>query len=342
MHYHMLSKEGVAMPDIRIVAESELRAAVGLDLDAVDCIEEGFRLLATKAVEMPPVLSFRIAEYNGEIDVKTAYVPGIDSFAVKISPGFFDNPRLGLPSLNGLMVLFAARTGLVEALLLDNGYLTDVRTAAAGAVAARHLSREDSRAAGIVGCGAQARLQLKALTLVRPIETALVWGRDRARAEACAQECAAELGIEAAAAGSVAEVAERSDVVVTATPSEEPLVFAEMLRPGLHVTAMGSDAGYKCELAPGVVAAAALFACDRRAQSAARGELRAAIAAGAVQSERPFPELGEIVAGASPGRASAEDVTVCDLTGTGVQDTAIAALAYARAQASAAGLVVGS
>lgn len=330
------------MPQIKILSESDLRGVVTLDADAVDCIESAFRLLATREVVMPPVLSFHIPEHNGEIDVKTAYVPGIDSFAVKMSPGFFDNPRLGLPSLNGLMVLFSATTGLVEALLLDNGYLTDIRTAAAGAVAARHLSRENAAVAGIIGSGLQARLQLRALTLVRGIERAFIWGRDADKAAACAGNCAAELGIEAVAAPSVAAVMAEADIVVTTTPSAEPLVAADQLRPGQHLTAMGSDADYKCELAPEVIPAATRFVVDRLAQSRERGELRSAVAAGAVAADAEFAELGAVVAGQAPGRAAEDDITVCDLTGTGVQDTAIATLACARADSGGAGTVFAS
>src|SRR5688572_18678408 len=119
------------MPKIRILTESELRRAVPFDLAAVDCVEAAFAALSGGKVVMTPILSLPVHDFNGEIDVKTAYVPGIDSIAIKMSPGFFDNPKLGLPSTSGLMVLFSARTGQVEALLLDNGYLTDVRTAAA-------------------------------------------------------------------------------------------------------------------------------------------------------------------------------------------------------------------
>jgi len=120
-----------------ILGEAELRRIVALDRSAVDAVEGAFAALATKAVAMPPIMRIDIPEHRGEVDVKSAYVPGLGSFAIKVSPGFFDNPKIGLPSLNGLMILFSAHTGLVEALLLDNGYLTDVRTAAAGAVAAR-------------------------------------------------------------------------------------------------------------------------------------------------------------------------------------------------------------
>ncbi|WP_264212038.1 cyclodeaminase [Leisingera thetidis] len=329
------------MPDIKILTEADLRQAIALDGDAVACVEEAFRLLATREVQMPPILSFPVPEHNGEVDVKTAYVPGLDGFAVKMSPGFFDNPRLGLPSLNGLMVLFDARTGIVRAVLLDNGYLTDVRTAAAGAVAARYLSCAGSTVAGILGSGIQARLQLEALTLVRGIKRAVIWGRDAAKAEACARDCAEKLGIEVTT-GSIADVMAAADIVVTTTPSCEPLIFGAMLRPGQHVTAMGSDADYKTELAPDVIPAATLFAADRLAQSVKQGELRPALAAGTVTDTGQFAELGQIIAGQKPGRASDMDITVCDLTGTGVQDTAIATLAGARADAAAAGTTITS
>ena len=170
------------MPDLKILTEAELRDCVALDAAAVACVEDCFRALATQAVAMPPILRLDIPEHNGEVDVKTAYVPGLDGFAIKISPGFFDNPKLGLASVNGLMVLLSARTGLVEAILLDNGYLTDVRTAAAGAVAAKWLSRPDARTAGIIGAGMQARMQLDALRLVRDIDSVFLWARDGEKA----------------------------------------------------------------------------------------------------------------------------------------------------------------
>jgi ornithine cyclodeaminase len=131
-----------------------------LDLNAVERVETAFSALAAGVVTMPPILRLDIPEFRGEVDVKTAYVPGLDGFVIKISPGFFDNPKIGLPSTNGMMVLLDARTGLIQALLLDNGYLTNVRTAAAGAVAARYLARPEAQVAAVLGAGVQARLQL--------------------------------------------------------------------------------------------------------------------------------------------------------------------------------------
>jgi ornithine cyclodeaminase len=330
------------MPDIKILNETDLREAIKLDLTVVNCIETAFKLLATTAVSMPPILSLHIPDHNGEVDVKTAYVPRISSFAIKMSPGFFDNPKIGLPSLNGLMVLFSATTGIVEAVLLDNGYLTDIRTAAAGAVAARWLSREESKVAGIIGSGVQARLQLKALTLVRGIEKALIWGRNDRRVADCVADCIRDLDIDVSPAGSLDDLMAQSDIVVTTTPSQSPLIFANQLRPGQHITAMGSDADYKNELDPGILVSADQYVCDRLAQCLKQGELRSAVASGTIAPAMVFPELGEIIAGRKPGRRSRDDITVCDLTGTGVQDTAIASLARERSDAAGVGVLFNS
>ena len=322
-----------------ILTEAELRAIVPLDLEAVGCVENAFRALATLPVAMPPILRLDIPEHRGEVDVKTAYVPGVDGFAIKISPGFFDNPKLGLPSVNGMMVLLSARTGLVEALLLDNGYLTDVRTAAAGAVAARHLARPDATVAAIFGAGVQARLQLEALTLVRPIAEARIWARDTAKAQASAQTLREELGILVRAETDPEKAVSGADVIVTTTPAERPILKAGWLSPGQHVTAMGSDAEHKNEIEPAAIARANLYVADSLKQTRRLGELRHAIEAGLAGADRDFPGLGRIVAGQTQGRRSAPDITICDLTGTGVQDTAIATLARDRAAAARAGTV---
>jgi len=322
---------------MKILTEAELRRIVPLDLEAIACVEEAFHALATKPVAMPPILRLDIPEHRGEVDVKTAYVPGLDGFAIKISPGFFDNPKIGLPSTNGLMVLFSTKTGLVQAVLLDNGYLTDVRTAAAGAVAARHLSRPDASVAAIFGAGMQAKLQLEALSLVRPIREARIWARDAGKAEATAAELTVKLGFDVRAETDGRAAVDGADVIVTTTPSETPVLRAEWLRPGQHVTAMGSDAEHKNEIEPAVIARADLYVADSLKQTRRLGELHHAIEAGVIGADDPFPELGEIVAGKREGRTSREQITVADLTGTGIQDTAIATLAFARAGAAGAG-----
>ncbi|WP_336056664.1 cyclodeaminase [Nitratireductor sp. CH_MIT9313-5] len=327
--------------DIFILTEQDLRKCVSLDLGSVDVVEKAFAALGKGDVIMPPILSMEIPQAHGEVDVKTAYIPGFAGFAIKVSPGFFENPKLGLPSLNGLMMLFSATTGLVEAVLLDNGYLTDVRTAAAGAVAARHLAPREVKVAGVMGTGVQARLQIEAAHLVRPFRKVLVWGRDEAKAEACAADIAARLGVEAVAESDPARLVAQSQLVVTTTPAREPILRAEWLHPGLHITAMGSDQAGKNEIDPRALSAADLLVCDRVSQCEKLGELRRGIETSLWKGAMP-PELGQIINGTASGRRSEEDVTICDLTGTGAQDTAIATYALEKAREAKLGSVIQS
>lgn len=328
------------MADILILTEAEIRKSVGLDETALDLVSQAFVKLSEGSVVMPPILRMDMEERNGEVDVKTAYVAGLDEFAIKISPGFFDNPKKGLPTTNGLMVVQDSATGFVKALLLDNGYLTDIRTAAAGAIAARHLAKPDASRAAVIGAGMQSRLQMQALSLVRDLTHITVWARDAEKAAHCAQDITTATGIETSVSDSVASAVAASDIVVTTTPSRTPLIDTDMLHPGLHITAMGSDAEHKNELAPAVIAEADLFVCDKHEQSAQLGELHHAVGAGLVPEDMPVTELGHVIAGTRPGRPSANAVTICDLTGTGVQDTAIATHAYACAQQAKQGTLI--
>lgn len=320
---------------VRMATESELRELVLLDMDMVDSIADTFRRLSAGEVVMPPILSMELSGCNGEVDVKTAYIPGAPVFAVKISPGFFSNPSQGLPSTSGLMVALSTQTGFVRAVFLDNGYLTDIRTAAAGAVAARLLAPRAISVAGIVGTGMQARLQASAAALVREIDTFRVWGRDYRKATICARDIEDATGRPATAERDLSKLIACSQLVVTTTPARVPLIKASWLHPGLHITAMGSDQPGKCELDPHVLASADVVAVDSLIQSARQGELANARAAGFCQTDPP--ELGAILAGTATGRRAETDITICDLTGTGAQDTAIAAIALARIEALGAG-----
>ncbi|KAA0016405.1 cyclodeaminase [Salinicola corii] len=305
----------------------QIQHVVTLDHAALDAVEAGFRALGEGNVVQPPILSMAIEESNGEVDVKTAHIKGNERFAIKVSPGFFDNPKLGLPSLNGLMIVFSAKTGLVEAVLFDEGYLTDIRTALAGAIAAKHLSRADSKRVTVLGAGLQAELQVAALKLVRDIDTLDVWARDVAKAEAYAARMQKKYGLTVTVHAEIGNACREADIIVTTTPSREPLLSGEHLRDGVHVTAMGSDSPDKRELDSSVMERADHFVADARAQSENNGELKAYAG-----HDAPFRinELGRVVAGGSSLRTADSQITVCDLTGTGVQDTAIAGFALGR------------
>ena len=272
---------------------------------------------------MPPILRLDVHKYNGETDVKAAYIEGLDSYAIKVASGFFDNPKLGIPSSNGMMILLDSQTGVIKSVLLDKGYLTDVRTAIAGSIAAKYLSNLESTKAGIIGAGLQARLQLEALKLVRPIDTAFVWSRNATKVEKFVKEIE-YLNLKIEICKSPEELITKSHIVVTTTPSKSPLIKSDWLKKGLHITAMGSDAEEKNELDPNILKKCDYYIPDSQSQTAVLGELHHAIENNIFSSKEKFSELGDIILDSSLGRKNNDDITICDLTGTGVQDTAIA------------------
>ena len=323
---------------ITILAEDEIRSCVELDEEAISAVANGFTSLAAGKVTLPHIVRVDIPEHKGEVDIKTAYIRGLDSFAIKIAAGFFGNYRLGLPTGSGMMVLVSAKTGRPEAVLLDNGYLTDVRTGAAGALAARHLARERIDTAGVIGSGAQARYQMTALRQVRDFRRLMVYGIIPDQVEQYVAEMAPLLGVQVVRAESVETVVRNSDVVVTCTPAKEPFLKAEWLHPGLHITAMGTDSEDKQELHSDALARADLLVCDRKSQSFRLGEFHNGLEAGVISEDDPIIELGDLISGRESGRTNDDQITICDLTGVGVQDTTIALLAYQKAMKKGLGL----
>ncbi|MGB3903366.1 MAG: cyclodeaminase [Anaerolineae bacterium] len=313
-----------------VVGEADIRRAVDLE-EAIVAVEEGFTHLAAGEVNLPPVMNLELPESKGELHVKGAHIADASSFVVKLATGFYDNPLIGLPSGGGMMLVFSARTGFPEALLLDNGYLTDLRTAAAGAIAAKYLAKQELNTVGVVGAGAQGRYQIMALAKVRQFEKVLAYDVDRERLERYVQEMPETIGVNCQAVETVQEVVTESDLVVTATPSSQPYVRAQWLHAGLHITAMGSDSPNKQELESEALARADLLACDLKTQCFERGELHHGLQDGIIAKEDRIVELGELTSGRHPGRTDDSQVTICDLTGVGVQDAAIAALAYEKA-----------
>lgn len=325
---------------VRILTEADLRRCVRADDTSLAAIESAFAWIDQGRVSMPPIMHIEAKDRNGDVDVKSAYVSGVPRFAVKIASGFYDNPSRGLPAGSAMMVVLSAETGFCEAVLLDNGYLTDLRTGLAGAVAAKHLAPRHVHTVGVVGTGLQARYQLECLRLVRGFERVLVWGRSAEKLAAYVSEMRERLGVDVRAVDSVAALVRESQIVVTTTASRSPLVQTADLHPGLHITAVGSDFPGKQELDADVLRRADLVVCDRVSQCRANGELQHVLEDGRVPEGLPLVELGQVVTGVRQGRANEDVVTVCDLTGTGVQDTAIADLAVTAAIAAGLGTFV--
>ena len=311
-----------------VLNSSEIKNCVQLNGQLIPIIEDAFKSLALGKTTMPPILRLDIEKYHGESDVKAAYIDGLDSYAIKVASGFFNNPNLGLPSSNGLMILLDSKTGVLKSVLLDKGYLTDVRTAIAGAIAAKHLSNPESSNVGIIGAGIQAKMQLEALLLVRNIKTAYIWSRDSKKTNTFVQNIKDKINIKINACESPEETVNLSEILITCTPSKSPIIKSEWLKKGLHITAMGSDAEMKNELDPKIIKDCDYYIPDSQSQTSILGELNHAIKAGLISAEKKYNELGSVIINSNLGRRNINDVTVADLTGTGVQDTAIARYTY--------------
>jgi len=288
----------------------------------VDEIARGFAAYSAGRAVVPPVGYLTFERPPGDVHIKYGYVVGESSYVVKIASGFPENSALGIPAGDGLMLRFDQRTGALTHILLDRAYLTDVRTAAAGAVAARYLAPAQVGRIGVLGTGVQARLQPQLLRNVTGCTSVVAWGRRRERLLAYAADMRTQ-GFEVEPVGSPTDVAAACNLIVTTTAAREPLLSAEAVRPGTHVTAVGADAPGKQELAPELFAKAQRVVVDSLAQCADHGELAHAIRAGTVRLEEVV-ELGAVVAGTAPGRRADDEITVCDLTGVAVQDIVVA------------------
>jgi ornithine cyclodeaminase len=314
--------------EVTILRENEIRECVGMTAEAVNAVALGFTRLAEGKVSLPPIIRVDVEAHQGEVDIKTAYIEGLDQFAIKIASGFFGNPSLGLPYGSGMMVLMSAKTGFLEAVLLDNGYLTDLRTGIAGAIAAKYLAPTQVTTAGVIGSGVQARYQIRGLRQFRDFERLMVYGIDSDGVEEYAAEMEEELGVEVIISDNAEEVFRQSQFVATTTPSREPYAKAAWLHPGMQITAMGSDGEHKQELFADVLGKADRIVCDSKSQCFRLGEIHHALKAGVLSEDSEITEIGELTAGRQTGRQNDEEITICDLTGVGVQDTTIAVLTY--------------
>src|SRR5215510_820128 len=287
--------------------------------DAIAAVREALAAADRGGAVMPAPFGMRLPDAGGEVHVKGAYLTSAPVFAVKTATGFYRNAGRGL-AVSGAM------TGTLRMLIADGGLLTDLRTAAAGAVAADLLARPGARSAAVIGTGGQARYQLLALLKVRPIEQVTVWGRRRQAAEEYRRDMAAA-GVAVSIAVTAREAVQGAEVVITATSSTEPLIEAGWLAHSAHVTAVGSDMPHKQELDPRILVAAGKYVPDSIDAAAASGELHHALQAGLMDVGSVYGELTAVASGRLAGRTADNELTVADLTGLGIQDAAVAALA---------------
>jgi ornithine cyclodeaminase len=298
-------------------------------LDVIGAVEEGFVAYSQGRVVVPPVAEMIFEDPPGDVHIKYGYIKGDDVFVIKVASGFYDNPKRGLSSSNGLMLLFSQKTGELLAVLLDEGHLTNVRTAAAGAVAAKYLAPRVVTRIGVLGAGIQGRMQLEYLRGVGACRDVTAWGVDDEELAAYRRDMEA-LGFRVKTTRDAGDVAAACNLIVTCTPSRRPLLSASQIRPGTHITAMGSDTAEKQELDAAILGMADRVVVDSLSQARLRGECFKAFSAGTIKPE-DVVELGAVVRDRELQRASDEEITVADLTGVAVQDIQIAKAVWKRA-----------
>jgi ornithine cyclodeaminase len=326
--------------EVLVLREAEIRELLE-PRACIHAMEKAFSAYAQGQAELPLVINLEVPEHGGEVHVKAGHIRQSSHFAVKIASGFPGNADLGLPTGTGLVLAFDARSGAPAALLLDNGYITDLRTAAAGAIAAKHLARRGAKKIAVIGTGAQARFQPRMLAMVQDFAELQIWGRDRQKAERCVGELFEDgslpHGCKARVADDMRAALTGAGIVVTVTASRQPIVKADCIGPGTLIVAVGSDGPDKQELEVEVLARADRIVADSLPQCLRLGEIHHAVQQGAITKEDVAAELGEVTAGMKPGRQTENEIIVCDLTGVGVQDVAAAALVLERAKLAGKG-----
>jgi len=313
-------------PPIRIFDEWRIKKTM-TDRLALKSAERAFRALGRGVATVPAPLSWDFPKVNGEVHIKGARLHSSELFTFKVATGFYGNVELGIPTGAGFVLIFDASTGFPRGILADNGYLTDLRTAAAGALAASYLTEEKPLSVAILGSGVQGQLQYRLLQLVREIASIRVWSRTPPRAQRWRSILHEAGRTDARAFEEVSDAVEEADLVITATPSRSPILHAGMLKPGATVIAVGSDGEGKQEVDSTLVAGADKLVTDLTAQCVRLGELQHAVKDGLMSTGNVYSELGAIVLERVPGRESDEAI-VCDLTGVGAQDAAIGELAF--------------
>lgn len=306
---------------MKVLPLSEIKAIIddATPSELLQCIEKAFTDYSGGKANVPPVGHLGFTSPPGDVHIKYGHVAGDNYFVIKIASGFYQNQNLGLPNNNGMMLAFNAKTGMPECLLQDEGYLTDLRTALAGAVAAKHMAPRKVEAIGILGTGVQARMQLELLQYVTDCKTVYVYGRSEEKQQRFAGEME-EKGFRVTCCENPKMVAANANLIVTTTAAQSPLLTAEDIRPGTHITAMGADAPGKQELEAEILQKADLVACDSQSQCVDHGEAHYAVKQKGMKPEQ-LKEIGEIIENGYERTPDA--ITIADLTGIATQDIQI-------------------
>lgn len=295
------------------------------DLDVIAAMKEGFIQYSNGNSVVPPVGELLFDDPPGDVHIKYGYIKKQDYYVIKIASGFYENAKFGVASGQGLMLLFKQKTGELEAVLLDEGYLTNIRTVAAGALAVKYFAPRQIKAIGVIGTGTIAKLQIQYLQQNGLGNSFWIWGRNKAKAQQLKVDLGSEFDVHIAE--TCAEVGQNTNVIISTTPSENPLLQADDIKPGTLIVAIGSDTEHKQELASKILKKADLVIADSIPQSKSRGEVYQAIKVNAIPADKVV-ELGNALQDSNLQATGDEQLTVVDLTGVAVQDIMIASAVF--------------
>ncbi len=313
-----------------LLNEDELRQIVTIT-EAIDSVEIAFTALAEGRLNIPGDFALNLPDVKGKVHVKGTYLHEAPYYVIKIRSNFRDNPTINLPIHSGFTAVFDAATGFPVAIMVDNGYLSAIRAGATGTLAAKYLANKQLDQVAVIGAGNQAYMQLKALMTTRDVGTVMVWSRSPAKADIYARRMVEDHDVNIQITSSIEAAVRPADLIITATPSQKPLIKADWLKPGVHITAVGSKKPGQQELHVDVLQRADVIITDKFSQSAIAGEIHHGLKAGSITKEDVQGELGELIIGKIPGRTRPDQITVADLIGLDVQDTVVATLALEKA-----------
>ncbi|MDX1523938.1 MAG: ornithine cyclodeaminase family protein, partial [Anaerolineae bacterium] len=318
------------MPLLLLLNEDELRQIVTIP-ETIEVIKTAFVASSEGRVNTPAAFSLSLPDAQAIVEAKGTFLTDAPYFAVKVNSNFSSNLALNLPAQHGLFALFDAATGFPAAIMVDNGYIKAMKAAAAGAIVADYLANERLERVAVIGSGTQAYMQIKALTGVRTIDMVSVWGRTPVNVDGYARLIVEAHDLNVEIAPSIEAAVRNADLIITATASRTPLIRADWLKPGVHITAVGSDEPTKQELYPAVLQVADVIIADNLEKCATAGEIHHGLAANLITAADIQGELGYLIRNSLPGRTAVDQITVADLTGLDAHEATIATLALEKA-----------
>lgn len=312
-----------------LLGMKDVQAALSMKA-VIDVVEEGYLAYHRGKVRQPEIVSIEMPENNGETDIKSCYNEINQRISVKVASGFYNNGKLNnLPTMIGTILLYDGTNGALLC-VMDGSLITGIRTGAAGAISSKLLARKNASTAAVFGTGGQARMQVYGLCHVRKLREVRVFSEDRQALAAYQKDIENKTTAKVVVCNSPAETMEKADIVITTTPAKKHFIPQSLIKPGMHIVAVGADMAGKNELDPAIFKGAKIVN-DSIPQCVSRGETRNAIMAGIIEESDIYGEIGQLLAGEKPLREHDDEITIFDTTGMGIQDNVTAVMVYKRA-----------